>query len=557
MPQRFGGFWLHEKIGHGGMAEVFRATIGPDPHSYAFDMALKRLHPHLQADKSQTDMFLTEADIAKVLRHPNIVQVYDSGLVDGQAFIAMEYIWGTDLATLIEVLRKRRLRFPSDVAVYVALQVLRALDYVHNAATPAGQSMDMVHRDVTPSNIYVTYDGQVKLGDFGIARVSFLEAPDDGLLKGKVGYMPPEVLVGEPVDAGTDLWSLSVSLYEMLTARRLFGEASEADLMAGRFPRITPVHQLNSDIDSKLSAVLQAALSPRPKKRPQDAAELYRRLKLYMRDEGVQVDSTALARFIAAVIGRQPRVPEPKRDLGDSRTAFPRPSFQVPLVHTPTQRFLRSQRRRIGLPLLAFALGAAVVVLLALLLRPQVSPQSANAPVATVDPSGKPAASSKEQTSTTAVPRERPAVPSEMSIEFSEDLGEDFGRTSNDAAPVPGSTAHLRALMHKGSIEAKRGRFDDAERSFAEALSVRATFVPALLGRADVLIELRRYAEAEQLVRNAIQQAPRNARAHLLLGDVLWVQGKDALARAAYQRAIDLEPSGAVAVAARRILQSL
>ena len=114
MAQSFGRYWLHEKIGHGGMAEIFRATIGPDPQTYAFELAVKRLHSELEKDPKQVATFLTEADVAKFLRHPNLVQVYEAGITEGHVYIAMEYIWGFDLARLIDTLRRRRIVLPPE-----------------------------------------------------------------------------------------------------------------------------------------------------------------------------------------------------------------------------------------------------------------------------------------------------------------------------------------------------------------------------------------------------------------------------------------------------------
>src|SRR5690349_19522072 len=144
MANRFGRYWLHEKIGHGGMAEIFRATIGPDPATFAFELAIKRLPAHLEKDQAQVRMFLTAADDAQVLKHPNSVHVYEAGVHEGHVFIAMEYIWGSDLAKLIEQLRRRRLRLPPEMAVFIVLQVLRALDYVHQAKSARGEPMEIV-----------------------------------------------------------------------------------------------------------------------------------------------------------------------------------------------------------------------------------------------------------------------------------------------------------------------------------------------------------------------------------------------------------------------------
>lgn len=326
------------------MAEVFRATVGPDPETYAFDIALKRLHPHLATDANQVEMFMTEADIAKFLRHRNIVTVYESGLIGGSAYIAMEYVWGLDLSQVLLRLRERRRRLPADLAVYIALQVLRALDYVHRATAPGGASMNLVHRDVTPSNIYLTYDGQVKLADFGVARVSFLERRDDTTLKGKVSYMPPEVLAGHEVDSMVDTWSLAVTLYEMVTQRRLYEGVSETDLVAGLVaPKLEPPHKVAPDVDPKLSRILLDALHKKRKKRPAEAVDFYRVLKGYLAEVGVVAQKDALGRFLRETVGVSGDA-HGRPEVGDG---FLESEYHAPIEMSPTQRLeLRLERRQ-------------------------------------------------------------------------------------------------------------------------------------------------------------------------------------------------------------------
>ncbi len=347
MAQRFGRFWLHEKIGQGGMAEIFRATIGPDAQTYAFDIAVKRLHAALTRDTQQVDMFMTEADVAKFLRHPNLVRVYESGIIDEQAYIAMEYVWGLDLTLLVSRLRMPAAALSTDLVVYIGLQMLRGLDYVHRAQSPGGESMEMVHRDVTPSNIYVTFDGKVKLGDFGVARVKFLEAHDEQrMLKGKIAYMPPEVLAGAPLDQRVDIWSLATSMYEMIAGRRAYEGISEQDLAYGAVPpRIPPANKVASDVDAKLSAILAKALHPKARKRHQDATELYRDLKAYMISESIHVDADALGKFVRAATGVSPTLAAPR--TGPMTKSFNTPAFESPKGMSLTQRIQVARRRKV------------------------------------------------------------------------------------------------------------------------------------------------------------------------------------------------------------------
>ncbi len=361
MPQRFGRFWLHEKIGHGGMAEIFRASVGPDPDTFSVEVAVKRLHAKLCADKSQVDMFLTEADVTKFFDHPNLLHVYEAGFIEEVPYIAMDYVWGIDLSRLMDLLRRRRGRFPADLAVYTAMQMLRGVDYIHRAKSPGGEAMEMVHRDITPSNLFITFAGEVKIGDFGIARVKFIESTEDPTeVQGKPAYLPPEVLDGATVSQRDDLWGVAVCLYEMLTGQPIYGDVDPEDIRLGNVrPKVQPIHRVNPDIDENLSALLARALSPKPKKRISTAAGFYRELKRYLTAIGIQVGNEALAGFVRGATG----ITMPVSSTAEpASTAFEVAGYTSPVGPSLTQRFEVRRRRRLRLPIgigLA-ALAAAV-----------------------------------------------------------------------------------------------------------------------------------------------------------------------------------------------------
>lgn len=359
MPQRFGRFWLHEKIGHGGMAEIFRASVGPDPAKYDVEVAVKRLHGKWCRDKSQIDMFLTEADITKFLDHPNLLHVYEAGFVQEIPYIAMDYVWGIDLSRLMDLLRRRRGRFPSDLAVYSAMQVLRGLDYVHRAKSPGGEPMEMVHRDVTPSNLFITFDGEVRIGDFGIALVKFIEPSEERrVVKGKPVFIPPEVLAGAAVSQRDDLWGTAACLYEMLTGHSIYPGVEVDDIRRGKVrPKVMPLHKANPDIDGKLAALMARALHANPKRRPQDAADFYRQLKRYLGVQGISVGKEALAAFVRGATGAA--MPVPTAPIAPPASAFEVAPYTSPIGPSLTQRF--EIRRRLRLRYLPLILGAAAL----------------------------------------------------------------------------------------------------------------------------------------------------------------------------------------------------
>ena len=515
MAQRFGRYWLHEKIGHGGMAEIFRATIGPDEQTYAFELAIKRLHGELEKDPKQVGSFLTEADVAKFLRHPNLVQVYEAGIIEGHVYIAMEYIWGFDLARLIDTLRRRRIVLPAELAVYITLQVLRGLDYVHQAKSVRGEPLNIVHRDVTPSNIYVTFRGEVKLGDFGIAKVNRPDADNDdpNVLRGKVHYMPPEVIAGGQVTPAVDLWTLAVTLYEMLTARPLREGVTEAEMMAGRYnAKIPPVHKINPQVDVELSALLTRALSTHDKKRPEDAATFYRHLKTFLSKTPLVVDAPALARFVRA--GTNVSGAEPVSKAGD--TDFEGPEYLAPIEFSPTQRYeMRHRPRSYARPLM---IGVPVALGLAMAAGYGLAQRGGG----------------KAPKSPAAV-----AAAAARKLAAEDGLEADLLGDVNDPAQQ-----RFRGLVQNGAAQLKAGNFEAARTAFQEALQLRPKSAAAQLGLARALYELGDYAGAERQVTGVTQADPGNARAQYLLGNVLKASGQAPRAKKLFKSASCWIPRG-------------
>ena len=230
-PVTFGRYTLLEKLAVGGMAEVFRAKIHSS-HGFEKILVVKRILPHLAADPSFVAMFIDEAKLTAQLTHPKIVQILDFGEVNGQYFTALEFVDGFDALGLLRIAAQKRVRVPPPVAVFIVQEILEALDYAHNARDMEGKPMQIVHRDISPSNIFVSKRGDVKLGDFGIAHAERRDSKTQaGTLKGKYGYMSPEQVVGRPIDARSDLFAIGVVLAELLTGRRLFSAAADLDVL--------------------------------------------------------------------------------------------------------------------------------------------------------------------------------------------------------------------------------------------------------------------------------------------------------------------------------------
>jgi serine/threonine protein kinase len=219
--ERFGPYVLREKIAQGGMAEIY---FGERRGALDFrrEVCIKRIRPNLSGDPSFVEMFIDEARICSRLRHSNIVAIDDFGNTDGQLYICMEWVHGTDIGRLLKRLAAEGRRMPVDAALFVLSEVLRGLEYAHGKHDQ-GVALDIVHRDVTPHNILVSYAGEVKLSDFGIAKAtSRLHQTQGDLVKGKLAYMAPEQATGKALDGRTDLFALGICAFEILAGQRPF-----------------------------------------------------------------------------------------------------------------------------------------------------------------------------------------------------------------------------------------------------------------------------------------------------------------------------------------------
>jgi serine/threonine protein kinase len=256
------------------MAEIFRgsATAGG---GFVKPVAIKRILPHLSQDKRFVELLITEAKTLSQLRHRNVVQIYDVGLGDdGQYFLVMEYVDGIDLGRLYESLEQRMRRLPLDVALYITGEVCEALEHAHQARGSDGQPLGLVHRDVSPSNVLLSRSGEVKLTDFGIAKRTE-EATGHGGVRGKFAYISPEQAHNRRVDARSDVYSIAILLFELVTGHRLFSDLPDFDaLRAVREGRLPRPRDIDPSIDSDLERILLTGLAPRPEDRFPSAGNL-------------------------------------------------------------------------------------------------------------------------------------------------------------------------------------------------------------------------------------------------------------------------------------------
>jgi serine/threonine protein kinase len=332
-PVTFGRYTLLERLAVGGMAEVFRAKI-TSSHGFEKILVIKRILPHLAADPGFVTMFIDEAKLTAQLTHPKIVQILDFGEVGGQYFTALEFIDGFDALGLLRIAAQKKVRVPPTLAAFIVQEMLEALDYAHNARDMEGKAMQIVHRDISPSNIFISRRGDVKLGDFGIAHAKRRESKTQvGTLKGKYGYMSPEQVVGRPIDARSDLFAVGIVLAELLTGRRLFSAPADLDvLLKVRDVRLDRLDKYGADIPGALDRLLRRTLKKDPAERPQTATELHDELSDYLFSVGKRVGPNDLRAFTGKLLDADPDAAASV--LQSARKAEkPRPGAEPPSPH--------------------------------------------------------------------------------------------------------------------------------------------------------------------------------------------------------------------------------
>jgi hypothetical protein len=275
LPARFGSYILLDRIASGGMADVYRAKAS-GAEDFQRLVAIKCMRPDLGDDKQFVPMFIDEAKLAAQLSHSNIVQIYELGRVGSRLYIAMELIWGKDLKQILRTLRALGKQLPLQLCAYVVHRTAEALDYAHQFTTVEGRRLNLIHRDVSPQNLLITYDGQLKVVDFGIARADERQTQTQvGVLKGKFAYMAPEQTANQPLDHRVDIFALGSVFFEMLTGRQLFGAENQLAIIEKvRTMAPPPIQSLRPDVPAEVDQILARALAKRPDQRYRTALEL-------------------------------------------------------------------------------------------------------------------------------------------------------------------------------------------------------------------------------------------------------------------------------------------
>jgi eukaryotic-like serine/threonine-protein kinase len=297
--RRLGSYELVQWLATGGMAEVYVARrLGA--YGFTKSVALKRILPQFAKDAEFVAMFIDEARVCARLSHPNLVEVFDFGEDQGDLFMAMELVDGTTCAKLVRAAAARGETVPVEDVLHVVLNVVRGLEYAHSAVDDAGRALNLVHRDVSPGNVLISRTGAVKLGDFGIVRAADLDRrTEQGQLKGKLGYMSPEQVMGKEVDARSDIFTLGIVLAELLTGRPLFSHGAELEILFRIRDADTSVFSRNAGaLPEELRGLVYRALARDPADRFQTAAAFAEAIELVVRRRRMTIGATRLSAYL-------------------------------------------------------------------------------------------------------------------------------------------------------------------------------------------------------------------------------------------------------------------
>jgi serine/threonine protein kinase len=299
-------FVILRSLAMGGMAEILLARVR-DPAKPERLVVLKRMHRQLAADREYVKMFVDEARLAISLRHPNVVEVYESGEDDDQYYIAMEYLHGHDLRRVLSQMAKKRVPMRLANALSIARAVCRGLDYTHERTDANGELLGIVHRDVSPHNVLVTYGGRVKLVDFGIAKTTIqLAKTRTGILKGKVAYMSPEQALGETLDRRSDVFCIGILLWEMTTGHWLYRRKSELETLKAVVEHdAPPPSQVIAGYPKELEEIVIRTLARKREDRFQSAGELGEALSAFAKQRRLDLRPASLATLMSATFSEE------------------------------------------------------------------------------------------------------------------------------------------------------------------------------------------------------------------------------------------------------------
>ncbi len=541
--QRFGKYLLLSRIAQGGMAELYRAKLIGD-EGFEKLIAIKTILPHLSEETNLVKSFIDEAKLAAFLQHPNIVQIYDFGSVNSTYYIAMEYLYGKDLKLITDRYKEKELPLSVENALYIATQVCAGLDYAHKLKDFHGRPLNIIHRDIGPHNIFISYDGQVKIIDFGIAKAAIQNTKtQDGSIKGKIAYMSPEQALGESIDHRSDIFAMGILLYEMVTHKRMFEGDAFRVFAKVREADYTPAEIVNEALPRDLCRIIDKALTKDREQRYQSAEELLTDLENCMHRLSISPSYRNLSQYMKDLFGKEAEAElETIRKVTDTDSITSsetgktiRPQIEKTIVLAENDL---PSKQKIHKPLFtAYVLILIAVGFLAALVF-------VRGPV--------PLFNTLKQHFFSGVSEDASRSETEKNVSSppgKADTADLKGSSVSDgpAQSVHGVTASLK--LEEGITLLNEKRFAEAFVLFEDILkagplddkSVSRLYSEALVGHASE-ISGKEPEKAKALLLKAVKLVPGNAQGHYLLGRIYTQQKDFTSAMASYQTAIEMDP---------------
>jgi serine/threonine protein kinase len=541
--QKFGKYLLVDKIAQGGMAELYRAKLIRE-EGFEKLIAIKKILSHLAKEDALVSSFIDEAKLAALLQHQNIVQIYDFGDVAGFYFIAMEYLYGKDLKQIIIRSKDRKTPISLENALYITSQICAGLDYAYKLKDFQRNPLNIIHRDIGPQNIIITYDGQVKIIDFGIAKAAIQDATtQEYSIKGKIAYMSPEQALGEEIDHRSDIFAIGILLYEMVTRRRMFeGDASQVFAKV-RGADFTPAREVNARLPVEIYDILDKALAKERKERYQSAEEFLSDLEGCIYSLSFRPSARNLSRYIKALFREEADAEynamrevariDSSKVLGDSPATPPSAEKTVVLTENeiPQQRRRPVFRYATLIMILAIAVITAIITYVedpASLFREIRKPISIKdrAILASNDNNLNPAATEEGKKTITSTESPKP-------------IGNPWAIMS---APEPPWLKEGNALLNKEQYAEAVVLFEETLASKPSSSDeIYILYSLALAGLAS-RISKTDPEKAKALLLKSVRLVPGYAHAHYLLGRIYTEQKDFTSAVASYQAAAELDP---------------
>ncbi|WP_224368417.1 serine/threonine-protein kinase [Hyalangium versicolor] len=558
--EQFGRYELVSWLGRGGMAETYRARLVAEA-GVTKPVLIKKVLPEFINDEAFIAMFISEARISATLSHGNIAQVYDFGRVEGDYFLAMEFVEGQPLHRILKRAHKSGMStIPIPLAAFIAMEMCRGLHYAHTRTDEKGQPLGIVHRDISPDNVLISYEGQVKIVDFGIAKARELRgfSTEPGIVKGKYLFFSPEQAQGEEVDARTDVWATGIVLYEMLCGKLpVEDDAPEVAmdrLISGSFPRL---RERNPSVPAELDAIVMEALALNKEERYASCHAFGDALAGFLAATAPRFSAVSLSHFVQELFreditstGRQVQVPPTFPEQlaqwrGQSPTAIlappGRPQPQPPTDPDPERSPAKDVETRIMPPRKGMSVGAVVglVLLVGAILGGGFLVWKGMRPKVVGDPSNP-----QPLQLTEAPLAPPPSPPAERLAEATPPPEEEAPATEETPEPATAPAQEPPPTSAAPTNEP------------APSLSAEEQEAQAAYDSAIQLLEKKQFAPAEQRAQRCIQLTPENAECHRVAAEASSGRGQFDKAVGYYRRFLELAPDHELAPQIRKSVAS-